>query len=209
MTSFARAERARLCDLAVEAGPDAPTLCGDWTVRDLMAHLVLRENSPLSAGVVVPALAGVTERATARTAEKKTFEELVEKVRKARNPMGALKAVDQALNTAEYFVHHEDVRRAVPGWEPRTLTSGEQDALWRVVRVSGKGLVRPAGVPVVARRSDTGDTSTLRAGSAPVTVTGEPQELLLFVYGRRETRGLTFEGPDDSVAQLREARLGI
>ena len=68
---------------------------------------------------------------------------------------------------------------------------------------------RHAGVPVVARRSDTGDTSTLRAGTDPVTVTGEPQELLLFVYGRQETRGLTFEGPDDSVAQLREARLGI
>jgi uncharacterized protein (TIGR03085 family) len=209
MTSFARAERARLCDLALESGPEAPTLCGDWTVRDLMAHLVLRENSPLSAGIVVPPLAGITERATARTAEKKTFEELVEKVRKARNPMGAVEAVDKALNTAEYFVHHEDVRRAAPGWEPRSLTPGEQDALWRVVRVSGKGLVRPAGVPVVARRSDTGDTSTLRGGADPVTVTGEPQELLLFVYGRRETRGLTFDGPDDSVARLREARLGI
>ncbi len=209
MASFARAERARLCDLALETGPDAPTLCGDWTVRELVAHLVVRENSPLSAGIVVPPLSGVTERATARTAERKSFEQLVDKVRRARNPMGALKAVDKALNTAEYFVHHEDIRRAAPGWEPRTLSADEQDALWRILRVSGKGLVRPAGVPVVARRVDTGVATTLRAGADAVTITGEPQEVLLFVYGRQQTHGLTFDGPEEGVARLREARLGI
>jgi uncharacterized protein (TIGR03085 family) len=208
MTSFARAERSRLCDLALETGPDAPTLCGDWTVRELVAHLVIRENSPLSAGIVVPPLAGVTERATTRTAEKKPFEKLVGRVRKARNPM-ALPGVDAAVNTAEYFVHHEDIRRAAPGWEPRALAAEDQDALWRIVRISGKGLIRPAGVPVVARRSDTGVTTTLKAGDEPVTVTGEPQELVLFIYGRRQTHGLTFDGPEERVAQLREARLGI
>ena len=201
MTSFARAERARLCDLALETGPDAPTLCGDWTVRELVAHLVIRETSPLSAGIVVPPLAGVTERATARAAEK-SFEKQVSKVRRARNPMGAVRAIDSALNTSEYFVHHEDIRRAAPGWEPRTLTPDEQDALWRIVRVSGKGLIRPAGVPVVARRSDTGVTTTLKPGADPVTITGEPQELLLFIYGRRQTHGLEFDGPEDSVCLL-------
>lgn len=207
MTSFAREERARLCDLALDTGPDAPTLCGDWTVRELVAHLVVRENSPLSIGLVVPPLASVTDRKTERTAEK-SFEKLVARVRKARNPM-ALPGVDQALNTAEYFVHHEDIRRAKPGWEPRSLTTDEQDVLWRIVRVSGKGLVRPAGVPVVARRADTDDETTLRAGSDPVVVTGLPSELVLFVYGRSETRGLVFSGADDRVAQLREAKLGI
>jgi uncharacterized protein (TIGR03085 family) len=207
MTSFARAERTRLCDLALETGPDAPTLCGDWDVRHLVAHLVVRETSPLAAGIVVPPLAGVTDKETDRVA-KKSFEKLVKRVRKARNPM-ALPGVDKALNTAEYFVHHEDIRRAAPAWEPRTLTEDEQDALWKVVRMSGKGLVRPAGVPVVARRSDTGAESTLRGGDDPVTITGEPQELVLFLYGRDQTRGLTFDGTDGRVAKLREARLGI
>ena len=208
MTSFARAERARLCDLAAETGPDAPTLCGDWTVRDLMAHLVLREHSPLSAGIVVPPLAGLTDRATARKAERKSFDDLVERVRKPLSPM-ALPGVDAALNTAEYFVHHEDVRRAVPGWEPRVLDASEQDALWRIVRVSGKGLVRPAGVPVVARRSDTGAKTVLRPGSDPVVVGGLPSELVLFVYGRSNVRDLTFDGPADRVETLRTAKLGI
>ncbi|RHW25153.1 TIGR03085 family protein [Nocardioides immobilis] len=207
MTSFARSERIRLCDLALETGPDAPTLCGDWTVRELMAHLVVRETSPLSVGIVVPPLASVTERETERVA-KKSFDKLVARVRKARNPM-ALPGVDAALNTAEYFVHHEDVRRAAPDWQPRTLEPDEEDALWRIVRISGKGLIRPAGVPVVARRTDTGADTNLRAGSDPVVVSGMPSEIVLFLYGRDQTRGLTFEGPDDRIAQLREARLGI
>ena len=208
MTSFARDERARLCDLALETGPDAPTLCGDWTVRELVAHLVLREHSPLSAGIVVPPLAGVTERATARKAEKNDFEDLVERVRRPLSPM-ALPGVDSALNTAEYFVHHEDIRRAAPGWEPRSLSTSEQDALWRIVRVSGKGLVRPAGVPVVAQRTDTGATTVLRPGSDPAIVRGLPSELVLFVYGRSQTRGLTFDGPPERADQLRAAELGI
>ncbi|MEZ0580941.1 TIGR03085 family metal-binding protein [Nocardioides sp. MH1] len=208
MTSFAKAERARLCDLALEAGPDAPTLCGDWTVRELVAHLVLREHSPLSAGIVVPPLAGITERATTRKAERKDFEDLVERVRRPLSPM-ALPGVDAALNTAEFFVHHEDIRRAGPGWSPRDLTGSEQDALWRVLRVSGKGLVRPAGVPVVARRTDTGAKTALRSGGDPVVVSGLPAELVLFVYGRGEVRDVTFEGPADRVEQLRTAKLGI
>ena len=207
MTSFARAERERLCDLALDSGPDAPTLCGDWTVRDLMAHLVVRENSPLSVGIVVPPLSSITEKETERVA-KKPFEKLVGKVRKPRNPL-ALPGIDAAVNTAEYFVHHEDVRRAADGWEPRTLEPDEQDALWRVARVSGKGLIRPAGVPVLIRRTDTGTQTNLRAGSDPVVISGMPSEIVLFLYGRRETYGLTFEGPEERVAKLREASLGI
>ena len=207
MTSFARAERERLCDLALDTGPDAPTLCGDWTVRDLMAHLVVRENSPLAAGIVVPPLASITDKETERVA-KKPFEKLVGKVRKARNPL-ALPGVDAAVNTAEYFVHHEDIRRAGDDWEPRTLEPDEQDALWKVARVSGKGLIRPAGVPVHARRTDTGQQANLRAGSDPVVISGLPSEIVLFLYGRQQTYGLTFDGPDERVAQLRDARLGI
>src|SRR6476646_3889522 len=43
MTSLAHGERLALADLFAEVGPDAPTLCGDWTTRDLVAHLTSRE----------------------------------------------------------------------------------------------------------------------------------------------------------------------
>ena len=51
-------------------------------------------------------------------------------------------------------MHHEDIRRAVPGWEPRELTDREQRVLFKGVAVAGKGLVRPAGVPVEIRWTD-------------------------------------------------------
>jgi hypothetical protein len=37
-------ERRELCDLLIQLGPDAPTLCEGWTTADLAAHLVLREH---------------------------------------------------------------------------------------------------------------------------------------------------------------------
>ena len=45
--SLARVERHALADTARTVGPDAPTLSGDWTARDLLAHLLVREHSPL------------------------------------------------------------------------------------------------------------------------------------------------------------------
>ncbi len=59
----ARRERLALCDLFLEVGPDAPTLCGDWTARDLAAHLVMRERRPDGAiGIVLGAAAGHAEK---------------------------------------------------------------------------------------------------------------------------------------------------
>ena len=36
---MAQRERQQLADLMASVGPDAPTLCEGWTVRDLAAHL--------------------------------------------------------------------------------------------------------------------------------------------------------------------------
>jgi len=208
MTTVARAERGLLCDLALEVGPDAPTLSGDWTVRELLAHLVVRERSVWGApGIVVPPLKALTDKAVDR-AGSGSFEELVEKVRHPRSPL-ALPGVDAAVNTIEFFVHHEDIRRAVPDWEPRDLPLHVQDVLWRLVRIAGRGLVRPAGVPVVIRRVDGGEASTLRKGEGAVEVTGLPSELVLFLYGRAQTHGVEFTGPDDAVRRLRRASLGF
>src|SRR6476659_7483831 len=46
VTSLARTERAALADLLDQLGPDEPTLCGDWTTRDLAAHLTVRALRP-------------------------------------------------------------------------------------------------------------------------------------------------------------------
>lgn len=209
MTSLARKERHKLCDLALELGPDAPTLSGDWDVKDLVVHLLVRERSVVGGpGILVPALSGLTERVSEQLAED-DFTDLVERLRRPRFTWAAVPGLDQLTNTAEFFVHHEDIRRAQPGWAPRTLGAGEQAFLWRIAGVAGKGLIRRAGVPVTAANALTGDTKVLRGGSDPVMMSGPPAELLLFLYGRSEVSGIDFTGPEEAVHRLKGASLGI
>lgn len=44
--NLAQTERAALQASLLEKGPDAPTLCGEWTTKDLAAHLYVREQKP-------------------------------------------------------------------------------------------------------------------------------------------------------------------
>jgi len=122
---YSRQERLALCALLEDTGPDAPTLCAGWTTGDLAAHLVLRERRPdAAAGVLGGPLAWHTARVQRRIRERNTFSDLIQSIRTGPprlSPM-ALPGMDERANTVEYFVHHEDVRRAVPGWEPRDLT---------------------------------------------------------------------------------------
>ncbi len=198
-----------MCDLALEVGADAPTLCEGWAVRDLVAHCLVRENSPVgAAGVVVPPLSGLTEWAMDRQA-RQGLPRMVKKLRDPGLTPFALPAVEKAMNSLEYFVHHEDIRRAQPGWEPRELRSSDQDKLWRLVTRAARGLLRKSEVPVTLRRADTAETAEVRPGTDPVTVTGLPAELVMFVFGRSETHGLSFDGPRAQVTRLRGADKGL
>src|SRR5262245_545971 len=81
MTNVARAERFALCDTFVAVGPDAPTLAGDWTTRDLAAHLVVRERRPdAGLGIVIPPLADYGDKVRHNVAET-PWPELVNMVR--------------------------------------------------------------------------------------------------------------------------------
>ena len=55
--TLAQRHRRALCEAALMAGPDAPTLCEGWVVRDLLVHLVVRDSRPDAAlAMVVSAL---------------------------------------------------------------------------------------------------------------------------------------------------------
>jgi len=206
---LARRERQALCDLALVLGEDAPTLSGDWTAKDLVTHLLLREHSLVGApGLLIRPLSRLTDLEMARIG-KKDFTVLVERLRGHGFTPYAIPAVDRAVNTLEYFVHHEDLRRAQPGWTSRDLDRADESALWSAIRVFGRGLVRPAGVPVRIRRTDTGAEATLRRGADPAVLTGMPQEIVMFLYGRNQHRGLGFTGPDKHIEALRTAGLGL
>lgn len=118
MTSFARAERLALADTLLAAGPDAPTLCDGWATRDLAAHLVLRERRPdAAAGILITAVQRHTKQVQDRLAAG-DYAALVGKVRRPALWVRPAFA-DEAVNITEFLVHHEDVRRAAPGWTPR------------------------------------------------------------------------------------------
>ena len=207
VVSFARSERLALCDTAVSLGPTAPTLCEGWEVKDLLVHLLVRERRPWAApGIFLPPLAPVLRKAEAAYAAR-PLEALAARLRDPKGTPFAVGPIEKAVNTVEFFVHHEDLRRAQPGWEPRTLPADAARDLWRTLKLLGKGLVRSAGTPVVVGNGT--DTATLRAGDEPVTVTGPVGELLLFCFGRHQVRGLSFDGPAERITQLENASLGF
>ncbi|GAB2976549.1 TIGR03085 family metal-binding protein [Amycolatopsis acidiphila] len=202
-------ERQALSALLDQVGPDAPTLCEGWQTRDLAAHLVLREHRPdAAAGIMVPPLAGHTRRVQDQYAAK-PWSELVEQVRSGPAWFWPTRigAVDEAANGAEFLVHHEDVRRGQPGWEPRAADPARDAAAWRSVKAVSKLNLRKSPVGVVLRTPD-GRQATVKAGPDVVTVVGAPVELLLFVFGRDAVR-VEFEGDAAAIGQLRELSRGI
>jgi uncharacterized protein (TIGR03085 family) len=192
-------ERRALSDLFDKLGPAAPTLCEGWQTRDLAAHLVLRDRRPdAAAGIQVKALSGRTERVQNAIA-KRPWADVVELVRTGPPSWSPFRipGIADVVNGSEYFVHHEDVRRAQPDWEPREIDAGWAEAMWRNVRFLGRLTYRRSTVGVVLRRPN-GVEATVRRGPDPVTIIGEPPELLLHGMGRSEVR-LSFNGDQRSI----------
>ena len=205
MTSFAPLERAALADLLAEVGPDAPTLCTGWTTRDLAAHLIVRATRPdAAAGIAISRLADHTKRVQDRVATR-DWADLVAGVR--RRPVW-IAPIDEAINRAEYFIHHEDVRRAQPGWQPRRLGAGFNAALWSRVRTQARLVLRrtPATVTVTAPGHG---TVTAGRGGPEVDLVGDPGELLLFLSGRQAHARVDLAGPEVITNRMRGARYGV
>ena len=173
-------------------------------MRDLAAHLVIRDTRlDLAAGMFVKPLAARLEREQAALAAS-DFEDLVNRVRTGppRWSAMAVPAIDEAANRMEFFVHHEDVRRAREGWEPRELATEDAAVLWDRVGKIGKLLLRRCPVGVLVRPTDgpaAGRTSRLRSGDRDITLVGPVGEIVLAKYGRI-TSGLAIEGADDDAA---------
>jgi uncharacterized protein (TIGR03085 family) len=202
--SFAQQERQAICDLFVELGPDAPTLCEGWTTSDLAAHLVVRERRPDSGpGIVWPPLAAYTDRVRRSEKAHHPWPKLIERVR--QGPPRLLRPVDVAMNTVEFFIHVEDVRRAQPQWEPRPLPDGLADALW--ARVGPRALAKR--VPATIVISSPGRPDKVAGTGARLVLQGDPGELIIFGAGRQRAARVEITGDDALASQLRTAALGI
>ena len=203
----ATAERLALADLLAAVGPDAPTLCEGWTTRDLTAHLVVRRDRPdVQAGLVVPWLGGWSEKVRAQRAAS-PYADLVADVRSEPrwwNPM-SVAAVDEATNALEYLVHHEDVRRARPDWQPREVAPDVAEEVFRRTLRIAKLAFRRARLGLALARPG-GEPATIRAGTPVVVVRGEPVELALWTYGRTGVARVDFEGDPADVERVRSYR---
>ena len=129
---FDTAERAQLSDLLDELGPGAPTLLAPWTARDIAAHLVLRERDYLGGpGLVLPGAWGRLAGRRASALSQTDFTSLVATLRSGPPPgFFRIRWVRRVPSLNEFFVHHEDVRRA-NGRSPRTHEPAMDEALWR------------------------------------------------------------------------------
>ena len=189
---FCRRERWALCDLLSELGPDVPTLCAGWTSADLAAHLYVRDRrlDTMPGNVIkVPPFAGWTRRVQDNARDMLRWEALLSRVRSG--PPAPVKPFDRLFNTIEFFVHHEDVRRAQPGWTARVLAPNDDGSLWRQLASMRFGYVLSSRVsrhaPAAARLEAPGREPILLTKSGQGTVVRGPVgEVTLWLSGRKE-----------------------
>lgn len=189
-------ERRELCDLLIELGPDAPTLCEGWTTADIAAHLVLREHYHRWSDA---------QRAVEKA---KGFPTVVARLR-AGAPLipWRIPRIRNMFNGTEFYIHHEDVRRA-NGRGPRDEMADLEALCWRLVGYSARRVarqIRPYALELV--RAD-GLTKTFGSGTK-ATLTGPASELILYVGGRRATARVTLDGPDAATAAVDHAKMAV
>lgn len=206
--TVAQRERAALVATFKDVAPESPTLCEGWDVRDLTAHLVVRERRLDAApGILIPAFADYTERVQDQVAASTDWDVLLGQVADGPPLYSPFKLLDPIANVAEMFIHHEDVRRATPDWEPRPLDEQTTSALRRPVAMMARMTLRKSPARVVFRTPQ-GDTVATAGKGPEVTVVGDPGELLLFAAGRDEAK-VTIDGSADLVERVKNARGGL
>ncbi len=213
MPNIAQQERHALSDTLTQVGPDAPTLCGDWTTKELAAHLVLRERRPDAAlGAVVPALAGHTE-SVQRGLASGDYTDLVGRIRQGppRWHPAAISRIDVATNTGEFFVHHEDVLRAGETTTRRTPPADLVRGLWAGLPQVARLALRDVRVGVVADSPGHGRRTIRKPKDehGSIVLTGAPGEVLLSLFNRDAVADVTIDGADADVAAYRSSSRGI
>lgn len=204
-------ERRELCDLFEQLGPSVPTLLEGWTAHDLAAHLVLRERDPVAGPcLVLPGpFARFGERRRARLAAREDFTWLVGRIRSGP-PIGFFRIgwVRSMANLNEFFVHHEDVRRA-NSQGPRGLTLAMDAALWRNVVSGGRFLSRRLACGLEVEWAGTNQRIRVRPSEPTALLSGLPGELLLYLFGRQGAAQVDVSGPAEALAAVHGTHFGM
>lgn len=197
--TMALAERADIADLVASLTPEqweARTLCQDWRVRDVVAHMFSYEelstfgligrfaSGPFTrGGTNAAALAGYADR---------TPEQLLALVRAHRRPRGLTAGFGGRIALTDGTIHHQDIRR--PLGLPRQIPT---DRLVTVLEFAKTAPTISARKRIRGLRLTATDLDWT-TGDGP-EVTGPGESLLMALAGRR---GVTGELSGPGVAEL-------
>ena len=208
---FDAVEREQLCALLDHLGPRAPTLLDPWTTHDLAAHLVVREHHLIAApGLVVPGAWGRLAERRRLASRETAFTDLVATIRSGPPPgFFRIGWVRRSPNLNEFFVHHEDVRRA-NGAEPRSIPPAEDAALFRNV-AGARWLLsrRLRGTGLELEWAGTDNVIRARRGDPTARLSGAPGELLLFLFGRRDAAHVEITGSPEAIDVVQRTPFGM
>jgi uncharacterized protein (TIGR03083 family) len=186
---LAQDERADLAAFLAMLSPQqwqAPTLCAQWRVRDVVAHVVSYDELG-ARGLLAHAVRGrfLPSRVNAvalRRYRTCSPEQLLKLLTAHLQPRGLTAALGGRVALVEGLIHHQDIRRglelprAIP---PERLLVALR---WALIGPDIGGLWRIRGVRVVA--ADIG----FSAGAGP-EVRGAAEPLLMAIAGRRGVVG--------------------
>lgn len=211
--NLATTERQRLIATFERLSPDAPTLCEGWSAKDLLVHLIMREIYPHHiAGQKLPKVS-TASLSKQRELEGSDYRDLIELFRHGRQKFSPLRfgPVDRYMNTVEYVVHHEDLRRAQSPVLGRVLSTEEQAEIAKMLPIFGRLLLRKATETIEFRPTGHQPFSVGPSpeGGPTVTVAGSPLELLMFVFGRNQGLKVEFTGDGDKVEKIKNMKKGI
>lgn len=201
-----------------DAGWAASTLCVGWDVEDLAAHLVARERHQVAAaGIVVPALHWMHERAMAKEAARGR-DALVSRLA-AGPPLGRL---SDWANALEYWIHAEDLARGGLAIRREPPTGAAAGLLWKILARNARLGLRRVGTEGILAVTDTdaGRSVGFRLGTrlvrgadpddADATIAGTVGELTLWLSGRRDAATVEITPADTPFAiEVQTVRLGV
>ena len=170
----------------------------------------MRESRPDAAGgILLKPLATYGEKVRKGVAQR-DWKSLVEAIRNGPPRLSPMRLtfLDRLTNTVEFFVHLEDVRRAQPNWQPRTLLDDLEKQLQTSITQGARLMARksPCGLKLQITH---GPLVLAKKGEPSVTVTGEVGELIMFVYGRQDHSSVELSGPDELVQAVKSTAFGV